>query len=276
MEQQLRKNLQWLVVLMMAVASLLPVQQLFAQDGGAPSVTASDQTSDGSTVTVDSVTATVDGWMVIHADADGAPGPVLGQTAVMAGVTDNVVVALEPALEADSSLWAMLHVDEGTVGVYEFPGADVPVKNGDAIVMAPFMVTLGQAMLEDSMTEGAMAEAATTDETMVEEAMVEEPMAEAAMTDETVTDETVAEAATTDETMVEEAMVEEPMVEETMVEEPMAEAAMTDETMAADQAPDHMPVTGGESNNGLNMALIAALVVFLLGALAVASRRRIA
>jgi hydrogenase-4 membrane subunit HyfE len=46
--------------------------------------------------------------------------------------------------------------------------------------------------------------------------------------------------------------------------------------MAADQAPDHMPVTGGESNNGLNMALIAALVVFLLGALAVASRRRVA
>ena len=68
----------------------------------------------------------------------------------------------------------------------------------------------------------------------------------------------------------------ESVYEEAMVEEPMAEAAMTDETMAADQAPDHMPVTGGESNNGLNMALIAALVVFLLGALAVASRRRVA
>ena len=68
---------------------------------------------------------------------------------------------------------------------------------------------------------------------------------------------------------------------------PVAEAAPVAETapatdaapaaeMAADQAPDRMPVTGGEANNGLNMALIAGLVVFLLGGLAVASRRRIA
>ncbi len=45
---------------------------------------------------------------------------------------------------------------------------------------------------------------------------------------------------------------------------------------AADQAPEQMPVTGGAADNGLNIALIAGLMVFVLGGLAVASRRRIA
>ena len=39
--------------------------------GEKPMVVASDQESDGTSVTVDSVNAAVDGWMVIHADKDG-------------------------------------------------------------------------------------------------------------------------------------------------------------------------------------------------------------
>jgi LPXTG-motif cell wall-anchored protein len=35
----------------------------------------------------------------------------------------------------------MLHVDAGTVGTYEFPGADTPVRVGDQIVMKRFTVT---------------------------------------------------------------------------------------------------------------------------------------
>jgi hypothetical protein len=46
--------------------------------------------------------------------------------------------------------------------------------------------------------------------------------------------------------------------------------------MAAEQAPEQMPVTGGEASNGLNIALIAGLIVFALGGLAVVSRRRLA
>ena len=113
--------------------------------GEKPMVMASDQESDGTSVTVDSVNAAVDGWMVIHADKDGKPGPVFGETAVPAGATSNVVVMLDPALAADGQLWAMLHVDEGTMGTYEFPGPDAPVKDGDMIVMAPFMATMMRA-----------------------------------------------------------------------------------------------------------------------------------
>jgi len=55
-----------------------------------------------------------------------------------------------------------------------------------------------------------------------------------------------------------------------------AEAAMTAESDAAAPAPEQMPVTGGEASNGVNIALIAGLIVFALGGLAVASRRRLA
>jgi uncharacterized surface protein with fasciclin (FAS1) repeats len=127
-----------------------------------PSVTASDQDSDGASVTVDSVTAAVPGWMVIHADNNGAPGPVLGQTFVEAGTTEGVVVELDPPLEGSVTLWAMLHIDEGVAGTYEFPGADAPVREGDMIVMQPFAANV--AMMTEESDEGS-------DEAMAADAM---------------------------------------------------------------------------------------------------------
>lgn len=57
---------------------------------------------------------------------------------------------------------------------------------------------------------------------------------------------------------------------------PAATEAAAEEVMAAEQAPEQMPVTGGEASNGLNIALLAGLIVFVLGGLAVVSRRRLA
>ena len=53
-------------------------------------------------------------------------------------------------------------------------------------------------------------------------------------------------------------------------------AAPAAEAAAAEQAPEQMPVTGGAADNGLNIVLLAGLIVFVLGGLAVASRRRLA
>ena len=52
---------------------------------------------------------------------------------------------------ATEKLFAMLHLDAGTLGSYEFPGDDVPVKAGDAVVMAPFMITKADASMGSSM-----------------------------------------------------------------------------------------------------------------------------
>jgi plastocyanin len=103
------------------------------------SVTASDQAAVEGTVTVDRVSAAEPGWIVIHIDANGAPGPVIGFAPVAVGSHQNVAVEIDLA-QATPTLYAMLHVDEGAAGVYEFPGADAPAFAGEAIVNAPFQL----------------------------------------------------------------------------------------------------------------------------------------
>lgn len=123
-------------------------------------VTVSDQDlGDGSTVTIDSVTADVAGWLVVHADADGAPGPVLGFAPVQAGDNRDVVVELDAA-GLTETLYAMLHVDAGTAGEYEFPGEDGPATDAAGNVVTPaFALTGGLStasllMLAESDTLG--------------------------------------------------------------------------------------------------------------------------
>lgn len=83
--------------------------------------------------------ATVEGpaWVVIHADDGGNPGPVIGHAPLAAG--ENLQVVVEVESEAVTPvLHAMLHVDAGETGVFEFPGDDVPITIGEDIVMAQF------------------------------------------------------------------------------------------------------------------------------------------
>jgi len=83
--------------------------------------------------------ATVEGpaWVVIHADDGGNPGPVIGHAPLAAGENLQVVVEIDQAA-ATPILHAMLHVDAGETGVFEFPGDDVPITIGEDIVMAQF------------------------------------------------------------------------------------------------------------------------------------------
>lgn len=108
---------------------------------GASGLSVTDQELMDGAVTIPVVSSDADGWMVIHADADGGPGPVIGFAPVTAGDNADVLVIIDVA-GATETLHAMLHVDEGTAGVYEFPGADVPARDADDnIVMMPFAVT---------------------------------------------------------------------------------------------------------------------------------------
>lgn len=133
----------------MATTSTTTSTTVTTTTAAVPSVTVGDQTSGGTTITVTQVTAAEPGWLVIHANADGKPGPVLGQASVPAGTTDNVVVTLNTPLGETAPVWAMLHVDAGTVGTYEFPGADGPVMVNDTIVMASLIATVSGAAAEN-------------------------------------------------------------------------------------------------------------------------------
>ena len=76
-----------------------------------------------------------------------------------------------------------------------------------------------------------------------------------------------------DETMAEEAAPAAASAEAAPAEAASTEAAASD--AAAEQAPERMPVTGGEQNNALGL-IVAALALVVVGGLAFASRRRLA
>lgn len=124
------------------------------QAPSAASVMVSDQAIAEGSVTIQEARIDRPGWVVIHVEADGKPGPVIGYTAIPAGTSTNVKVSID-ASKATPALFAMLHYDEGVSGSYEFPGADVPVKVGDQIVMMRFnVVSAGGAVIKVGHKEG--------------------------------------------------------------------------------------------------------------------------
>lgn len=109
-------------------------------------VEAADQDGDGSTLTVSSVSleGVEQGWIAVHSDVDGKPGPVVGTVQVEQGESSDVVVELADTV-ATGDYWPMLHVDDGEIGAYEFPdveGVDLPVLDGEMPVMQKLTLTV--------------------------------------------------------------------------------------------------------------------------------------
>jgi plastocyanin len=99
-----------------------------------------DQAIAEGTVTIDEVSAAEPGWIVIHIDDNGSPGAVIGYAPVGIGHHPDVVVTIDSA-QATPTLHAMLHVDAGVIGEYNFPGEDGPAFDiGGYIVMSAFEV----------------------------------------------------------------------------------------------------------------------------------------
>jgi LPXTG-motif cell wall-anchored protein len=111
------------------------------QPAAADAVEASNQAISNGSITVASVTASVDGWIVAHLDEGDKPGKVIGQTAVKAGANRNVAIKLSEDVPVGGKLWPMLHIDAGTIGTYEFPGPDAPVIVNGNIIMKQISVT---------------------------------------------------------------------------------------------------------------------------------------
>ncbi len=112
-------------------------------------VTFENQTSGGTTVTVDSVTLPNGGFVAIH-DSTLADGAVLssvrGTSAYLeAGTHENVTVTLDEPISEDATLIAMPHKDTDGDRIYEFVassgGADGPYTVDGNIVMTSAEVT---------------------------------------------------------------------------------------------------------------------------------------
>ncbi len=108
-----------------------------------PAVEVMDQEVKGGKVVVGRVVSEGPGWIVIHAEAEGKPGPILGYAPVAAGESRDVEVAID-ASKATERVFAMLHVDAGKAGTFEFPGGpDAPVKVGEKVLVVPFELKMG-------------------------------------------------------------------------------------------------------------------------------------
>jgi hypothetical protein len=107
------------------------------------SLVAADQTSDGMTAKVGSVTINgKDGFIAWHIDNNGSFGAVVGHSGlVKQGTTKDVEVKMDQKV-ATGDYWPMLHEDSNANGTYDFPNGDPPVKGGNDIVMKKIHVTV--------------------------------------------------------------------------------------------------------------------------------------
>ncbi len=136
-----------------------------------------DQFVMGDMVEIEHVITDAAGWLVIHSDNNGAPGPVLGQTMVEAGVNSEVMVEL--AMDGrTTTLWPMLHVDTGEAGVYEFgtvEGADSPVFVNGQVVTFPIWTVPHMRVGNQATSGGDGMEMMDMDSVMVESVLSEGP-----------------------------------------------------------------------------------------------------
>ena len=132
--------------------------------GIVPSVSVSGQgTMNGNQVMITGVTAPQDGWIVIHRSNSTNDGPqvpdIIGKAQVSEGENANIALQLEEGVSNDETLWAMLHIDDGTIGEYEFDGQngfDGPVIYEEQIVMTSFSISQTDPMVsaEDQVNMG--------------------------------------------------------------------------------------------------------------------------
>jgi hypothetical protein len=105
-----------------------------------PTIDVDNQTiDDSSQIMINKVTIDQPGWIVIQSDDDGEPGYVLGFSQLDNFKSENITVGIDPKM-ASSVLFAVLYIDRGITGVFEFPGPDTPVKVNGMVTSSSFTV----------------------------------------------------------------------------------------------------------------------------------------
>lgn len=126
-----------------------------------------DQSGDGAEVVVSSVTLPADGFIAVHADADGSPGPVIGHTQLLpSGESTDVTVVLDEPLGSSATVWPMAHIDTNGNGEYDFDPPDVTddgpaTFDGGDVATSPLELTVEGADAGGDDTTGGEEAAAT-------------------------------------------------------------------------------------------------------------------
>ncbi|GGL54343.1 DUF7282 domain-containing protein [Halocalculus aciditolerans] len=159
----MRQRIQAIALTALLVVSLAGVAAPVAAQSAGASATISNQTSGGSTVTVDSVTLPDGGFVTIH-DASVTDGDVLGSvvgssTYLAAGTHQNVTVRLDEPLADSGTFVAMPHMDTDGDRVYEFVSAngaaDGPyTADGSAVVDTANVTVAASVSMSAQPTDG--------------------------------------------------------------------------------------------------------------------------
>ncbi|MER0239930.1 hypothetical protein [Fulvimarina sp. MAC8] len=125
----------------------------------AQSIEVNGAVAQGSNVTLPSVTATSNGYVVIHQVQDGQPvvPQSIGHTAVAAGENADVSVATDMALEPGMSYAAMLHDETNENDTYEFGEGSTEVDTPTMANGAPVVKVFRVGTPEGAAPEGEMS-----------------------------------------------------------------------------------------------------------------------
>ena len=103
---------------------------------------AADETTSGKTIQIpDVVLKDSKGYVAIHADANGSPGPVIGVSDQLpSGETQDVHIKLTKRLTSSADVWPMVHLETNNNSTYDF-GND-PTQDGPAKTSSGGVVTI--------------------------------------------------------------------------------------------------------------------------------------
>lgn len=110
-----------------------------------PSISATDQTTDGSFVVVARAAIDQPGWVGVHPSSAGGgmdPNTHVGHAKLSAGRHEDVRAELEPPRDEGGTLYVVLHYDDPSDGELTYPDGDPAVTVGGNPVRASFELTV--------------------------------------------------------------------------------------------------------------------------------------
>jgi len=102
-----------------------------------PKVQAVDQDVIDGAVIIHEVISLGPGWLVIYSQEDGQPIKLIGKTAVKNGGNKDIRVEVDSS-QVTPELYALLYIDSGEIGVFEYPGSDIPALSDVGVVLDQF------------------------------------------------------------------------------------------------------------------------------------------
>jgi hypothetical protein len=100
-------------------------------------ISVSPQDARDGVITVERVEAPSVSWLTIQKMQNGAAGDVIGYAEIETGVSRNIRIEIDTA-QATPTLFAVLHTDSGTIGIFEYPQFDPPIEISGAVVQVAF------------------------------------------------------------------------------------------------------------------------------------------